>query len=131
MKCNRPFTSPNEEYLHNQLLSLQHVVLLQHFEVVLLIGGMLVYDEDVRVQFGDDEAQIKLPKNLHLLEHILAGTKRNKNINEQISEFMMYARHNMDDTCIRHYFILNPFFKNSLFQGFFGLYLMDLLEMVI
>lgn len=46
-------------------------MLLQHLKVVFLICGMLVDHEDVRVQFGDDETQIKLTDDLHLFEHVL------------------------------------------------------------
>ena len=33
---------------------------LQSLEVVLLVCGVLVYDEEVAGQFGDDEAKIEL-----------------------------------------------------------------------
>lgn len=51
-------------------------MLLQHLKVVFLICGMLVDHEDVRVEFGDDKAQIKLPHNLHLFEHVFAVGRR-------------------------------------------------------
>ncbi len=51
-------------------------MLLQHLKVVLLICGMLVDHEDVRVEFGDNEAQVKLTDDLHLFEHVFtAGMK--------------------------------------------------------
>lgn len=45
-------------------------MLLQHLKVVLLVCGMLVDHEDVRVEFGYNEAQVKLADDLHLFEHV-------------------------------------------------------------
>lgn len=45
-------------------------MLLQHLKVVFLICGMLVNHEDVREEFGDNEAQVKLTDDLHLFEHV-------------------------------------------------------------
>lgn len=47
-------------------------MLLQHLKVVFLIRGMLVDHEDVRVEFGDNEAQVELTNDLHLFEHVFA-----------------------------------------------------------
>lgn len=47
-------------------------MLLQHLKVVLLIRGVLVDDEDVGVEFGDDEAQVKLTDDLHVFERFFA-----------------------------------------------------------
>lgn len=59
-------------FLRNEFLSLEHSVLLQHLKIVFLIRGMLVDHEDVRVEFGDDEAQVELTDDLHLFEHVFA-----------------------------------------------------------
>lgn len=56
--------------LRYEFLSLERSVLLQHLKVVFLIWGMLVNHEDVRVEFGDNEAQVKLTDDLHLFEHV-------------------------------------------------------------
>lgn len=45
-------------------------MLLQHLKVVFLICGMLVNHEDVRGEFGDNKAQVKLADDLHLFEHV-------------------------------------------------------------
>lgn len=45
-------------------------MLLQHLKVILLICGVLVDHEEVRVEFGDDEAQVELTDDLHLFEHV-------------------------------------------------------------
>lgn len=59
-------------FLRYELLPLKNRVLLQHLKVVLLICGMLVDYKEVRVQFGDDEAQIKLTNDLHVFKHFFA-----------------------------------------------------------
>lgn len=59
-------------FLRYELLSLKDRVLLQHLKVVLLICGMLVDYKDVRVEFGYDEAQIKLTDDLHVFKHFSA-----------------------------------------------------------
>lgn len=61
--------------LHNEPLSVEHSVLLQHLKIVFLIGGVLVNHKDVGVQLGDDEAQVKLTDNLHFLKHVLTTKK--------------------------------------------------------
>lgn len=45
-------------------------MLLQHLKVIFLIRGVLVDHEEVRVEFGDDEAQVELTDDLHLFEHL-------------------------------------------------------------
>lgn len=45
-------------------------MLLQHLKVIFLICGMLVDHEDVRLEFGYNEAQVKLADDLHLFEHV-------------------------------------------------------------
>lgn len=55
--------------LPDQPLALERGVLLEHLEVVLLIRGVLVHDEEVRVQFGDDKPQVKLTNDFHLCKH--------------------------------------------------------------
>lgn len=50
-------------------------MLLQHLKVVFLICGMLVNHENVRVEFGDNEAQVKLADDLHLFEHVFTVGK--------------------------------------------------------
>lgn len=57
-------------FLRYEFLSLKHSVLLQHLKVIFLIWRVLVNHEDVRVEFGDDEAQVKLADDLHLFEHV-------------------------------------------------------------
>lgn len=47
-------------------------MLLQHLKVVFLICGVLVNHEDVRVELCDNEAQVELTNDLHLLEHVFA-----------------------------------------------------------
>lgn len=47
-------------------------MLLQHLKVVLLIRGVLVDDEDVGVESGYDEAQVKLTDDLHVFERFFA-----------------------------------------------------------
>lgn len=51
-------------------------MLLQHLKVVFLICGMLINHEDVRVEFGDDEAEVKLTDDLHLFEHVFTVRRR-------------------------------------------------------
>lgn len=53
-------------------------MLLQHLKVILLICGMLVNHEDVRVEFGDNEAQVKLTDDLHLFEHVFTIRMKEK-----------------------------------------------------
>lgn len=48
-------------------------MLLQHLKVIFLVGGMLVDNEDVRVELGDDESQVELTNDLHVFEHLLTG----------------------------------------------------------
>lgn len=48
-------------------------MLLQHLEVVLLIRGVLVHYEDICVQSGDDEPQVKLTDDLHVRKHRLTA----------------------------------------------------------
>ena len=55
-------------FLRNESLPLERGVLLQHFKVVLLVRGVLVDHEDVGVQLGDDESQVELTDDLHVLE---------------------------------------------------------------
>ena len=45
-------------------------MLLQHLKVVFLVCGVLVNQEDVRVEFGDNEPQVKLTDDIHLFEHV-------------------------------------------------------------
>lgn len=45
-------------------------MLLQHLEVIFLICGVLVDYEEVRVNPGYDEAQVKLADDLHLPERV-------------------------------------------------------------
>lgn len=59
-------------------LSLEHRVLLQHLKVVLLVGGVLVHQEEVLLQFGYDESQVKLTQDLHLCEHRLPEKHRHR-----------------------------------------------------
>lgn len=47
-------------------------MLLQHLKVVLLICGVLVDYEEVRVEFGYNEAQVKLTDDLHVFKHFFA-----------------------------------------------------------
>ena len=56
--------------LHQWLL-VQAGDLLQALKVVLLICGMLVYDEEVVAQSCQDEAKVELPNNLHAGEVFL------------------------------------------------------------
>lgn len=56
---------------HDESLSLEHRVLLQHLKVIFLVGGVLVDYEDVGVEFGDDEPQVELTDDLHVFEHLL------------------------------------------------------------
>lgn len=54
-------------------------MLLQHLKVVFLVGGVLVDNEDVSVELGDDESQVELTDDLHVFEHVLTGQdKRTK-----------------------------------------------------
>lgn len=71
--------------LHNESLSLQCSVLLKHLKVVLLVGGMLVYHEDVRVELSYDEAQVKLPDYLHVLKTVFAMGITDGNISTDLS----------------------------------------------
>lgn len=59
-------------FSRDELLPLKNRVLLQHLKVVLLICGMLVDYKEVRVKFGNDEAQIELTDDLHVFKHFLA-----------------------------------------------------------
>ncbi len=45
-------------------LGIDHCGLLQCLEPVLFVGSMLVHDEDVTAQAGDDESQVKLAYHL-------------------------------------------------------------------
>lgn len=56
---------------HNESLSLEHRVLLQHLKVIFLVSGVLVDNEDVGVELGDDESQVELTDDLHVFEHLL------------------------------------------------------------
>lgn len=58
---------------HDESLSLEHRVLLQHLKVVFLVGGVLVDNEDVSVELRDDESQVELTDDLHVFEHLLTG----------------------------------------------------------
>ena len=44
-------------------------MLLQRLEVVFLVRGVLVHDEDVGAQPGDYKAQVELPNDFHLCKH--------------------------------------------------------------
>lgn len=66
----RQTSSAESDSSHDEFLSLEHGVLLQHLKVVFLIRGMLVNHEDVTVEFGDNEAQVELADDLHLFEHV-------------------------------------------------------------
>lgn len=55
-------------------------MLLQHLKVVFLICGMLINHEDVRVEFGDDEAEVKLTDDLHLFEHVFTVRRRDNKL---------------------------------------------------
>ena len=51
-------------------------MLLQHLKVVLLVRGMLIDHEDVGVQLGDDESQVELTDDLHILECVFTVEMR-------------------------------------------------------
>ena len=44
----------------NEFLAVNHGMTLQHFEIVLFIGRVLVDDEQVLAQARDDEAEVEL-----------------------------------------------------------------------
>lgn len=49
---------------------------------------MLVDHEDVRVEFGDNEAQVELADDLHLFEHVFTvGKKERQLLPSSIGEF--------------------------------------------
>lgn len=48
-------------------------MLLQHLKVIFLVSGVLVDNEDVCVELGDDESQVELTDDLHVFEHLLTG----------------------------------------------------------
>ena len=47
-------------YSHEQFLVLNDGVSLQSLKVVLLVRSMLVHDEEVVAQLGNDEAEVEL-----------------------------------------------------------------------
>lgn len=46
---------------------------LKHLEVVLLVTGVLIQDEQIRAQKADHESQVKLPDHTHLSKVLLRG----------------------------------------------------------
>lgn len=57
-----------ESFRREESLLLQGSAGLQGLVVVLLVGGVLVDDEQMAVESGDDEAQVELPKHLQPLK---------------------------------------------------------------
>lgn len=85
VKCTKP--------LRYEPLALQHSVPLQHLEVVLLIRGMLVHYEDIRVQFGDYKSQVKLTNDFHFCKHCFTVYRKHSLYDILRDYFFDYERH--------------------------------------
>jgi hypothetical protein len=52
--------------IHNELLRLNPRCSLQRLKVVLLVGGVLVNDEQIVAQRRNDKPEVELPVDIHL-----------------------------------------------------------------
>lgn len=78
-------------------------MLLQHLKVIFLVGGVLVDDEDVGVEFGDDESQVELTDDLHVFEHLLTGR------DERTKHLLLYKYRNKSGQLIAGYVEVRPY----------------------
>lgn len=51
---------------------------LKHLEVVLLVTGVLIQDEQIRAQKADHESQVKLPDHTHLGKVLLRESEQSE-----------------------------------------------------